>query len=99
MLWYNPGCNIIDIKGCPLDSDGDGLDDCRDECPYEYGEKKNGCPSLITPTLLYVILPGDITYTRLEREIAEKLMPPADTEKERRKQLTAAAHCCEMVTA
>jgi hypothetical protein len=42
---YNPDCTIIDQSGCPLDSDGDGLWDCYDQCKYEAGERTNqGCP-------------------------------------------------------
>ena len=43
---FNPDCNIVDTQGCPKDTDGDGLDDCKDDCPSEYGERQNqGCPS------------------------------------------------------
>jgi OOP family OmpA-OmpF porin len=35
----------VDAQGCPKDSDNDGLNDCDDECPSEYGERRNdGCP-------------------------------------------------------
>jgi len=43
---YNPDCDIIDSQGCPKDSDGDGLNDCEDNCPAEFGVRDNsGCPS------------------------------------------------------
>jgi hypothetical protein len=43
---YNPECDIVDAQGCPKDSDSDGLNDCDDECPAEYGERRNnGCPA------------------------------------------------------
>jgi hypothetical protein len=42
----NPGCDIVDEKGCPKDTDGDGLDDCVDDCRYQKGPASNdGCPS------------------------------------------------------
>jgi len=42
---YNPGCTIIDDMGCPVDSDGDTVFDCEDECPDEPGtQENNGCP-------------------------------------------------------
>jgi hypothetical protein len=42
---YNPGCTIVDSRGCPEDSDSDGTDDCDDDCPYERGDSSNdGCP-------------------------------------------------------
>jgi len=41
---YNPGCTIVDSQGCPKDSDGDGVRDCDDDCPSEYGTADNGCP-------------------------------------------------------
>ena len=41
----NPDCDIVDADGCPLDSDGDGMDNCKDECRLEYGPRSNnGCP-------------------------------------------------------
>ena len=43
---YNPGCPIVDSQGCPQDSDSDGVDDCDDGCPSEYGTSDNGCPSI-----------------------------------------------------
>ena len=48
---YNPGCHIVDSQGCPLDSDSDGVYDCDDSCPSEYGERSNnGCPPSVTTT-------------------------------------------------
>jgi hypothetical protein len=45
---HNPGCTLVDTQGCPKDSDGDELQDCYDECPYEKGEKTNkGCPAQV----------------------------------------------------
>jgi len=44
---YNPGCSIVDSQGCPKDSDSDGVNDCDDGCPLEYGTADNGCP--VTP--------------------------------------------------
>jgi hypothetical protein len=46
---YNPGCGIVDSEGCPRDSDGDGVSDCKDACPDESGEEctivdSEGCP-------------------------------------------------------
>jgi hypothetical protein len=42
---YNPGCSIVDSRGCPEDSDSDGTDDCDDDCPYVEGDSSNdGCP-------------------------------------------------------
>ncbi len=39
------GCPV-DEKGCPLDSDGDGVIDCQDECPSVAGLVDNkGCPA------------------------------------------------------
>lgn len=39
------GCPV-DANGCPLDSDGDGVIDCQDDCPSEAGLKENkGCPA------------------------------------------------------
>ena len=35
----------VDEKGCPLDSDGDGVPDYKDDCPDEAGSAQfNGCP-------------------------------------------------------
>ncbi len=37
----------VDEDGCAcfeVDSDGDGLDDCVDECPFDFGEDEFGCP-------------------------------------------------------
>jgi hypothetical protein len=43
---HNPDCSLVDDQGCPLDSDNDGMDDCMDECPQEYGERRDkGCPA------------------------------------------------------
>ena len=52
-LCYNPGCSIIDETGCPIDSDGDTVPDCEDECPEEAGTKK-GCPEAGTGGFLVV---------------------------------------------
>jgi hypothetical protein len=41
---YNPQCSMVDSTGCPLDSDGDAVNDCDDQCPDQYGEQDNGCP-------------------------------------------------------
>jgi len=42
---YNPDCNVVDSSGCPKDSDRDGINECRDSCPYEEGSSANdGCP-------------------------------------------------------
>ena len=42
---YNPDCNLVDPNGCPRDTDGDGLNDCEDDCPAERGLAANdGCP-------------------------------------------------------
>ena len=42
---YNPGCEVIDSQGCPIDSDNDGLTDCEDECPTRKGTPdRKGCP-------------------------------------------------------
>ncbi|MBU7045898.1 MAG: thrombospondin type 3 repeat-containing protein [Theionarchaea archaeon] len=43
---YNPDCNLVDSKGCPKDSDRDGINECDDECPTERGlPDNNGCPA------------------------------------------------------
>ncbi len=37
----------VDADGCAcfeVDSDGDGLDDCDDECPFDFGDDIFGCP-------------------------------------------------------
>jgi len=37
----------VDEDGCAcfeVDSDGDGLDDCDDECPFDFGDYAFGCP-------------------------------------------------------
>jgi hypothetical protein len=40
----DPDCDIVDDRGCPLDSDGDGLPDCYDRCPTQAGAEINeGC--------------------------------------------------------
>jgi len=31
----------VDSNGCPRDSDGDDLNDCEDNCPYNYGPASN----------------------------------------------------------
>lgn len=42
---YNPECTIVDNKGCPKDSDRDGVNECDDRCPEEKGSPdKKGCP-------------------------------------------------------
>ncbi|MBU7026495.1 MAG: hypothetical protein HXS48_06100 [Theionarchaea archaeon] len=42
---YNPDCNIVNSRGCPKDSDGDGVNDCDDECPSRCTKvDSNGCP-------------------------------------------------------
>jgi len=42
---YNPGCTVVDSIGCPKDSDGDGINDCDDDCVYDRGPVSNdGCP-------------------------------------------------------
>jgi hypothetical protein len=53
----------------PSDSDGDGVQDCDDECPHEKGERKNkGCPVLPPDTSKIKIssvnfdAPGDDRY-------------------------------------
>lgn len=58
---YNPGCTIVDSSGCPQDSDGDGVTDCDDKCPLEYGEKGNGCPQSFP--LSYIVLPAILIAT------------------------------------
>ncbi|NOR73774.1 MAG: OmpA family protein, partial [Draconibacterium sp.] len=41
------GCPV-DAVGCPLDSDGDGVIDCEDNCPTEKGPaSNNGCPDWV----------------------------------------------------
>jgi len=38
---------LIDLDGCAcfeVDSDGDGVDDCDDECPLDFGDDPFGCP-------------------------------------------------------
>lgn len=41
------GCPV-DENGCPLDSDGDGVIDCEDNCPREKGPaSNNGCPDWV----------------------------------------------------
>jgi hypothetical protein len=38
---------LVDLDGCAcfeVDSDGDGVDDCVDECPLEFGDYAFGCP-------------------------------------------------------
>ena len=38
---------LLDDKGCPLDSDGDGINDAEDKCPDKPGPASNfGCPEL-----------------------------------------------------
>jgi hypothetical protein len=35
----------VDSRGCPWDSDSDGLTDCEDNCPNQSGPRNNnGCP-------------------------------------------------------
>lgn len=52
----NPGCTQVDLQGCPLDTDSDGVTDCDDNCLYEAGpQKNNGCPSTLSSTVLVVI--------------------------------------------
>jgi hypothetical protein len=35
----------VDSRGCPWDSDNDGLTDCEDSCPNQSGPRSNnGCP-------------------------------------------------------
>jgi hypothetical protein len=35
----------VDSRGCPWDSDSDGLTDCEDNCPNQSGpQNNNGCP-------------------------------------------------------
>jgi hypothetical protein len=42
---FNPGCTIVDEKGCPKDSDNDTVYDCDDDCPQKAGTPENdGCP-------------------------------------------------------
>jgi hypothetical protein len=44
---YNPDCNVVDNKGCPKDTDRDGVNECDDRCPTEKGSPDNrGCPEL-----------------------------------------------------
>jgi len=41
------GCPV-DENGCPLDTDGDGVIDCEDNCPREKGPaSNNGCPDWV----------------------------------------------------
>jgi hypothetical protein len=53
----NPGCNIVDSSGCPRDSDGDGLEDCIDDCPLQKGDViNNGCPpSEVSAIIIYFV--------------------------------------------
>jgi len=40
----------IDLDGCAcfeVDSDGDGVDDCDDECPLDFGDDPFGCPCAV----------------------------------------------------
>lgn len=42
-----PQNTAVDADGCAcfeVDSDGDGLDDCDDECPFDFGNDPFGCP-------------------------------------------------------
>jgi hypothetical protein len=42
-----PPDEFVDEDGCAcfeIDSDGDGLDDCDDECPFDFGDDLSGCP-------------------------------------------------------
>ncbi|MEZ4414077.1 MAG: OmpA family protein [Gemmatimonadales bacterium] len=51
----------VDAKGCPVDSDGDGVPDYMDKCPNTpAGIKVNaeGCPILFEPGKTAVVLPG-----------------------------------------
>ncbi|KYK38800.1 MAG: thrombospondin type 3 repeat-containing protein [Theionarchaea archaeon] len=42
---YNPECNLVDSRGCPKDTDNDGVNECEDDCPREKGPVANdGCP-------------------------------------------------------
>ncbi len=37
----------VDVDGCAcfeVDSDGDGFDDCDDQCPFDFGDDDFGCP-------------------------------------------------------
>lgn len=43
----NPECYEIDHRGCPKDSDNDGVQDCDDACDFFPGSLDNdGCPEL-----------------------------------------------------
>lgn len=64
---YNPDCALVDEIGCPLDSDGDAIPDCEDECPEEAGtEEEKGCPEAGINGLFLMIL-GIIVAWRLSR--------------------------------
>lgn len=44
---YNPECDLVDSRGCPKDSDKDGVSECDDQCPTEAGlPAMNGCPAV-----------------------------------------------------
>ena len=59
---YNPECTIVDGRGCPRDSDNDGVIDCEDNCPNQAGDIDNaGCPSppqFCMGTLMTAVLIG-----------------------------------------
>ncbi|MFQ6089570.1 MAG: hypothetical protein ACE5K0_11825, partial [Candidatus Methanofastidiosia archaeon] len=54
---YNPDCAIVDERGCPKDSDVDGINDCEDRCPEEKGLRRNkGCPQKVGVEILIILL-------------------------------------------
>jgi hypothetical protein len=64
---YNPDCPLVDETGCPIDSDGDTVPDCEDECPDEAGTKEEkGCPEAGINGLFLVVL-GIIVALRLTK--------------------------------
>jgi outer membrane protein OmpA-like peptidoglycan-associated protein len=91
------GCPV-DVNGCPLDSDGDGIIDCEDKCPNEKGSKENnGCPDWVSIDLSTLYFDLDKADLRPETKTElDKLVQTLSASKEYN--IVVGGHACDLGT-
>ena len=91
------GCPV-DVNGCPLDSDGDGVIDCEDKCPKEKGTKENnGCPDWVNVDISTIYFDLDKADLRPEGKAElDKLVQTLSASKEYN--IVVGGHACDLGT-